>query len=264
MSAGILMWTLRVAVVICLLICLGCGGQDECQNDEPQPPECQLASDGYFELYSLDMDVLTWPEPCVEFDGTVVEIPSTGTPKHLILEDGDGGFYRFKPIREMDWEKQFSGIQIRKNYHFILALDTLNILKGMKILDGDSLLYLASSHVLGRWYSCNVSWRDDSAGVFFKGTELEGIIAEQLPPSESKCHPRKVEDEFGSIYWFANLPMFFQYGEQSATLYHSQEAIFTTPEGDFLVHVLYSIDIDPVNFDDGDSGFSFYVRRLQK
>ena len=200
----------------------------------------------------------------MEFDGTVVEIPLAGTPEYLILEDGNGGFYRFKPIREMDWEKQFSGIQLRKNYHFVLALDILNILRGVKILDGDSLLYLASSYVLGRWYSCNISSRDDSAGVFFKGTELEGIIAEQLPPSESKCRPTKVEDEFGSIYWYTNLPMFFQYGEQSATLYHSQEAIFTTPDGDFLVHVLYSRDIDPVNFDDGNSGFSFYVRRLQK
>ena len=75
--------------------------------------------------------------------------------------------------------------------------------------------------------------------------QLEGLTYEQLPTDESKCRAREVEHGEGFVSLITNLPVTFQYGDQFETLYRSQEATFATPEGDFLVHVLYSQNVEP-------------------
>ena len=122
----------------------------------------------------------------------------------------------------------------------------------MKILDGEILLYLAasgSSMVPPAFFE----------GGPFRDTELEGLIVEQL--RESKCRPRR-EVRGGDVSLVTDLPMLFQYGERSVTLYQTQEATFTTSQGEFSVHVSCSVHVEPQNYDNGGYSYSYYVKRL--
>lgn len=124
----------------------------------------------------------------------------------------------------------------------------------MKVLDGELLVYLgASSIFLG-------------ASLAFEEWELEGFSVKQL--HESKCKPmkseikREGEEDLTSL--ITSLPVVFQYGEQSVTLYPTQEANFTTSQGEYVVHLLRSCHVDPQNYEDGGYCYSFYIKRLQE
>ncbi len=265
-----------------ILSSLDCGDEDG-----TQPPECQFEDDGFFELVNLDMevdffraDVSADERPCREFDGTLVEMPFTGTTGYLIFRDQEGNDYRFKPVFNMEWEKQLDGLEIGENYHFVISIVPPNHMLGLRICDEGKLLYLAASYWAGDYpafFQCDFavlpleqdpySLKQDPYSLKqdpFKGTELEGLTYKQLPPGESKCRAREVEHGEGFISLITNLPVTFQYGDQFKTLYQSQEATFATPEGDCLVHVLYSLNVAPQNYDNGSGGYSFYVKRLRE
>lgn len=255
---------MRLLIIIPMLSLLafcGCG-----EEQEEQEEQCLLDHDGFFELVNLDIEDKD-ERPCKKFDGTLVEMPFTGTTGYLILRDQEGNDYRFKPVFNMEWEKQLDGLQIGRNYHFVISIVAYNLMLGLRICDEEGLLYLAASYSLDNlpaFFLCDfgeIPWEQQNP---FEGTELEGFTYEQLPPGESKCRAREVEDEDGCISLITNLPVTFQYEDQFETLYQSQEATFVTPEGDFLVHVLYSQNVEPRNYDDGGGGYSFYVRRLRE
>jgi hypothetical protein len=173
----------------------------------------------------------------------------------------------------MDWQKQLSGLQIGETYRFVISLVPPNHVMGMRICNSEGLLYLVATYAEGRlpaFFQCGfgeLPLEQDPYGLKrdpFEGTELEGLTYKQLSLSESGCRPIKKETGIGAIALITNLPVTFQYGDQFETLYQSQEATFATPKGDFLVHVLCSLDVDPQNYDDGGGGYSFYVRRLRE
>lgn len=213
--------------------------------------ECQLSDAAYFRLHSLDMkfdELGGYPE----FDAILVEMPFTGTSGYFVLRDEEGDNYRFEPWRDMDWEDQLGGLELGKTYHFVFSPFSDRDISGIKILDGEALLYLAAS-------STSMIPPAFFEGGPFRDTELEGLTVEQL--SESKCEPKR-EVQGGHVSLVTNLPMLFQYGEQSVTLYQTQEATFVTSHGEFLVHVSDSVHVEPQNYDDGGYSYSYYVKRL--
>ena len=239
---------LSVIYILCLLVLCSCGKEEE----EHQPD-----SDGYFLLRILDIESLDtssvgklfrkWYNG---FEATLVEMPFTGTPGYFILRDVEGNDYRFEPIANMSWAEQLDGLHLGKTYSFALSVDYYLDIAGMKILDGGSLIYLAMS------YSSHSSFSDHD--VFL--TQLEGFEAEQL--HESEYNPTVKKTGSGDISLVTILPMVFRYGDQSVTLYQSQEAIFAIPQGRFLVHLLRSKLVDPQNYYDGGYYYSFYIKRL--
>ena len=244
--------------ILCLLLLFGCG--------EEELEECLFADDGYFLLNSLDVrfDIYGELGQCQEFDATLIEVPSILSSGYLVLRDDEQNNLRFEQLHEMDWGKQLDSIQLGKTYHFGFWLVSDDLISGMKILDEGSLLYLAvssSSMWLTAFYGCDFGPIDEKGGAF-KGTELEGFTVEQL--SESRCDPiEEIErDEYISLV--TSLPVVFRYGTQTSTLYQSQESVFTTPYGDYLIHLLQSNHVEPQNYEDGESGYnySFYVKRL--
>ncbi len=229
--------------VLCLLLVFcGCG--------ENQEDECQLDDDGHFQRYSLDVKFTNIYDEglCQEFNATLTGMPFTNASGYFILRDGERNDYRFEPLFSMDWEGQLDGLQLGKTYRFVFSVFAGRRISGMKVFDGASLLYLAASY-------------SDSAADYsaFELVGLEGFTTEQL--RESKCDPEKdVHD--GYISLITNLPVVFGYEEQSATLYPTEEATFSTPEGEFLVHLLSSTFDNPQNYDNGGYFYSFYIKRL--
>ena len=203
---------------------------------------------GYFELLtSKDCSFRTYQE----LDATLVETPFTGNSGLFILRDEEGNEYSLKPVYRLNWERQLNGLQLGKAYHFAFIFDGISVL-GMKILDVDSLIYLA------------LSYSDRRGGLLEPIEEqfgfLEGFKARQL--DESIYDPKKRVSGTGDVSLITVLPMVFEHSEQVAKLYYGQEATFTIPQGEFLVHVLRSDFVDPQNYYDGGHYYSFYIKRL--
>jgi len=233
----------NIASVLCLLVICGCGEQSE---------DCQLSGDGYFYLVSLHAEFGKRDFRPI-LDATVVEMPFTGTTGLLILRDEKGEDYQFDPLPETDWKKQLDGLELGKTYHFVFSAIGSGII-GMKVFDGELLVYLGASSTFR------------GAALAFEEWELEGFSVKQL--HESKCKPmkseikREGEEDLTSL--ITSLPVVFQYGEQSVTLYPTQEATFTTVQGEFLAHLLRSIHSLPENYEDGGYSYSFYIKRLHE
>ena len=186
-----------------------------CQNDEPQSPECLLLPDGFFELFNLDIH---YKEEglCREFEGVLVETPLTGPSGYLVLRDKEGREFRFEDQGDVeDWEKMLDGIQIGKNYSFVISIISLgapNNLHGMRICGGERLQFFAATYIEGDSYPFTGCFGDQSSrGVVtldpLAGTDLEGFTYEQL--FESLCRSREVEFVSGSVSLFRNIPMLF-------------------------------------------------------
>ena len=241
-----------VAVVLCLLLVYGCGKQEEggCVY-----PDCQIVDDGFFLLENLGGDFgETYWGITLPIDATLVEMPFTGTSGCFILRGKEGNEYRLKPLRyetefDIEWEEQLDGLRLGKTYRFVFSISPYGgaHIIAMKVFDGESLLYLAASYI-------------DSAMTYygFRSTELEGFTAEQLDKSE---YPPELQGK-GLVSRITSLPVVFRYGDQSVTLYQTEEATLTTPQGDYLVHLLRSVWDSPQNYDNGGCFYSFYIERI--
>jgi len=233
-----------IAGMLCLLL-------TSCST-EGRRVECQLEDDGCFLLSNLDMKddpvLLTGAE--VSLDATLAEMPFTGTAGLLILKDAKGNEYRFRPrYSNMDWEAQLDGLQLGETYHFVLSGTGFGDISGMKIFNGKSLLYLGASY--------GITAADYSA---FGLSGLEGFTAKQL--HESRCGSMERRGSDGLIDLVTNLPVVFRYGDQNSTLYPTQEVMFTTTQGEFLVHLLQSRHVEPQNYANGGFFYSFYIKRI--
>ena len=230
--------------IFCLLVFCGCSVQkseDECPDE---PRECKLADEGQFLLRSLDLEFIGM-ESCKDLDATLIEMPFTGNSGNFVLCDAQGKAYRFEPLYELDWEEQLDGLQLGRTYHFVFARmrATSDWIDGMRILDdGGKLLYLAELHLYfygaDPFISCipEIYVYLERGEMAFGGTELQGFIVEQRGNAESPCCGKKETDGYGCTILVTSIPMFFQYGDQTTMLYQSQEAVFTTPHGDYLIH----------------------------
>jgi hypothetical protein len=260
-------WILSVVALFCLLMFCGCGDQGDVDEDEclDEPAECRFTDEGLFLLRSLDLECIDM-ETCKELDATLIEMPFTGRSGNLVLWDKQENHYRFEPVYELDWQRQLDRLQLGKTYHFVFAFwwDCIYI-HGIQIFDEEGLLYLAETSGLSRgglsvFSPCNPENFVDRDKVTFWGTDLQGFAIDPL--TESPCCTRKKVESW-RISLVTSVPMLFQYGDQTATLYQSQEAVFITPYGNYLVHVLRNISFVSLNYDgDGGDGYSFYVKRL--
>ncbi len=225
-----------------LLALCGCERQDN---------ECQYNNDVYFLLDNVEMrnDPQLQPGVDVTIAATLVEMPLSGESRLFVLRDAEGNDYQFEPRYDIDWERQLDGLQLGRTYRFVFSV--FGYIVGMKIFEGESLLYLAAS------YSYSVVWY-----AAFESSGLEGFTVSQL--RDSKCKPDR--REYGELVSLVtSLPVVFKYGNsQSVTLYPTQEAKFTTSQGEYVVHLLRSCHVDPQNYEDGGYYYSFYIKRLQE
>ena len=146
-----------------------------------------------------------------------------------------------------------SALQLGKTYHFEFYPVSRNRIAGMKVFDHEILLYLGAFYNLQRSYY-----------PFQYTGGLEGFTAEQQTgglDNKSELQAR-VEDGYRYIDDVLLLPVMFTYGSQSIILEQTEEAVFTTPNGQYLVHLLRSVSVAPVNYDNGGEEYSFYIKKL--
>ncbi len=243
-------------LILCLITLYSCGEDEACQL-----PECRLVDDGYFLLRSSDVESEESPRPYaydLSLDATLIETPLSGPSGHFLLRDNEGNEYRLEPVQgyetafEIQWDKQLNDLQLGESYHFVFSKHGRTYITGMKVFHEGTLLYLAASYS-----EPNLDFMP------FRRSGLEGFTATQHDTTRQDSEKQEgIAGDEGHIAWIATLPVTFTYDDQSITLDQTEEVVFTTPGGQYLVHLLYSAVIQPFNYDDGGAHHSFYIKRL--